>query len=91
MSTISSQEALDFVSIWNARVNDFMDIILPELLKAEGIATKDNSISLNDWFRAQEIVRQQNFYEIGKVLQTRLRNAGHDVKMSMLDHTLFLE
>ena len=89
MATIISRtEAENRVNAWNARINNFMKDELPELLKAEGVQVKNGKISMNDWFKAQSIISRQNFYTEGHAIQMELREAGHDVKMNMQDHTL---
>ena len=90
MATISRNEARNAVDGWNARIVHFMEAELPELLEAEGIHVKNGMIKMNDWFRAQEVIRRQDFYTQGHAIQMELRNAGHDVKMNMQDDTLVL-
>lgn len=86
--TISKDEAVEIVNAWNKKIDNFMGNELPELLKAAGVPVKNGKISMNGWFKANEIVQNQNFYAEGHKIQMKLRAAGHDVKMNMQDNTL---
>ena len=88
MATITKEEAMNTVNIWNTKIKNFMEKELPELLKAEGCRVKNGKIAMNDYIKAMQIVQRQNFYKEGHAIQMELRNAGHDVKMNMQDHTL---
>ena len=85
---ISRTEAENRVNAWNAKIDNFMKVVLPKLLEAEGVRVKNGKISMNDWFKAQTIIQKQNFYKEGHEIQMELRNAGYDVKMNMQDDTL---
>ena len=90
MKTVSRVEAENAVNAWNEKIHNFMKVELPKLLEAEGLPVKNGKIKMNDWFKAQEIIQRQNFYQEGHAIQMELRAAGHDVKMNMQDHTLVL-
>jgi hypothetical protein len=85
---ISRIEAENTVNAWNAKIDTFMKVELPKLLESEGIPVKNGRISMNGWFKANEIINRQNFYEEGHAILRELREAGYDVKMNMQDHTL---
>lgn len=85
---ISKIEAENAVNAWNEKIKNFTEIELPKLLKAEGVPVKNGKISMNDWFKANEIIQRQNFYKEGHAIQMELREAGYDVKMNMQDNTL---
>ena len=87
---ITKENATAIVNAWNADIHDFMENKLPELLKEAGVPVKNGRISMNAWFKANEIVQKQNFYEKGHEIQMMLREAGHDIKMNMQDNTLVL-
>ena len=76
------------VEAWNAKIDGFMKNELPKLLEAEGVRVKNGKISMNNWFKAMEIVNKQNFYKEGHEIQMKLRDAGYDVKMNMQDNKL---
>lgn len=88
METITKEVAMTTVEIWNAKIKDFMENKLPELLKAEGIPVKNGKIPMNSYFKAMQIIQRQNFYKKGHEIQMKLRNAGYDVKMDMQNDTL---
>ena len=88
MATMTRDDVVNAVNAWNKKIDNFMQIELPKLLEAEGVRVKNGRISMNDWFKANEIVQKQNFYAEGHAIQMELRNAGYDVKMNMQDNTL---
>ena len=85
---ITKEDAMKAVDEWNAKIENFMTNELPKLLEAEGVQVKNGRISMNDWFKANEIINKQNFYTEGHAIQMELRDAGHDIKMNMQDNTL---
>ena len=87
---ITKEEATAIVNAWNEDIHDFMGNKLPELLKEAGVPVKNGRISMNAWFKANEIIQKQNFYQKGHEIQMMLREAGHDIKMNMQDNTLVL-
>lgn len=87
-TNINRDEAARIVNEWNTKIDNFMANELPKLLEAEGFRVKNGKVSMNAWFKANEIIGRQNFYKEGHEIQMKLRAAGHDVKMNMQDHTL---
>ena len=85
---MTRNEAENRVNAWNAKIDNFMKVDLLKLLEENGVRVKNGKISMNDWFKAAQIVQNQNFYEEGHAIQMELRNAGYDVKMNMQDNTL---
>ena len=88
METMTRDDVVNAVNAWNAKIDNFMKVELPKLLESDGVRVKNGKISMNDWFKAMEIVNKQNFYKEGHEIQMELRNAGYDVKMNMQDDTL---
>ena len=88
MATITKEEVKATVKEWNAHIDNFLSVELPELLKAEGVPVKNGKISMNAWFKANEIINRQNFYKTGHEIQMKLRDAGFDVKMDMQSNKL---
>lgn len=43
-----------------------------------------------DWFKANELIRKQDFYKKGIEIQNMLRDDMHDVKMDMQSNKLIL-
>lgn len=87
-TNITKEEAKKTVKEWNAHIENFMQNELPRLLEERGYPVKNGRVSMNAWFAANEIIGKQNFYKTGHEIQMKLREAGHDVKMNMQDHTL---
>ena len=85
---INRTDAEKMVNDWNEKIRNFMENDLPRLLKENGVPVKNGKINMNGWFKANEIIREQNFYEEGHAIQMELRAAGWDVKMNMQDDTL---
>lgn len=76
------------VKDWNDSIDYFMDNDLPGILQERGIRVHNGKICMNDWFKAMQIVREQNFYERGYKLLKDLRSRGYDVKMDMQSNKL---
>ena len=55
---------------------------------AEALGAKDGKITLDKWFKAQELIKAQGFYEKGMKILKECRKAGFDVKMNMQDNRL---
>lgn len=88
MTTISRNEAEKRVNDWNAHIANFMTNELPRILEERGVRVKNGKISMNDWFKANAIVNEQNFYKTGIEILRELRDAGYDVKMNMQSNEL---
>jgi len=73
----------EIISAHNDSIDNYININLSKILNA-----KDGKINLTQWFEAQELIRQQNFYEKGRKIQIELRAAGYDVKMNMQSYKL---
>ena len=71
-------EVIQKVLEHNKMIDNFINIDLAKKLNA-----KDGMISMNDWFKAQTLIKEQNFYKKGKALLDELRGQGFDVKMDM--------
>ena len=82
------KEARTHVEKWNKHIDDFMTNDLPGMLKERGINVVNGEIKLNDWFKAQQIIQDQNFFKKGYSILKKLRGKGFDIKMDMQRHTL---
>lgn len=69
----------------NNEVNNFINTQLKQRLGIKG-----DTINMNQWFKAQDIIKEQDFYNRGRLVQTELREAGFDVKMNMQSNELIL-
>lgn len=72
------------IDSWNRELDVFYNETLAELLGKK----PTDKFSMHDWFRAQEIIREQNFYKIASEIQKKYRDMGYDVKMNMQDYKL---
>lgn len=87
---ITREEARQEVAAWNASIDEFMTSRLPGLLEAEGIPVKNGKIRMNDYIKAMQILRNQDFYSKGHAIQVKLRSVGYDVKMDMQSNKLVI-
>jgi hypothetical protein len=72
------EEVRQIVTEHNNSIDDFINNKLGKLLNAS-----ENVITMDKWFKAQDLIRQQKFYEKGHKILVELRNNGYDVKMNM--------
>lgn len=77
---MTEKQVIQIIKAWNRRIDRFITEELPDLL---GYPEGTTEIRMTEWFDAQRIIREQNFYETGREIQMGLRNAGFDVKMDM--------
>lgn len=69
----------------NDSVNKFLNDELPHLMNK---ATGKSQFTLADWFTAQSIFQQQNFYDKAMKLLKEMRADGWDVKINCQAETL---
>lgn len=75
------------IDFHNNAIDKYISDVLPgELVKA-GFTVKNGKTSVNAWFKAQELIKEQRFYEKACELTTQLREQGFDVKRGA-DHKL---
>ena len=90
IESITREECELQIQIWNQIIDDFMEYDLPLFCAMRGVEVVNGHICMNDWFRVQTIINEQEFYKRGRVVQKRLREYGYDVKMNMQTHKLTL-
>lgn len=71
----------------NVSVDNYIANALPGELEKAGFVVKNGKTSVNAWFKAQELIKEQRFYERACELTTQLREQGFDVKRGC-DHKL---
>ena len=64
------------IESWNKELDVFYNETLAEKLGKK----PTDKFSMHDWFKAQEIIREQNFYKIASEIQKKYRDMGYDVK-----------
>ena len=72
------------ISAFNQDIDHFYQVELPEKLGVK----PDEKISLNMWFKANQLIQEQRFYETRMSFLEEARQNGHDVKISMVDYKL---
>ena len=92
---MTKNEALTLIENHNNKIDNFINNILPELLKMAGVhvTQKDNGeyvIPMNVWFKAQSFIKTMNFYKDAIELLNILRKNGFDVKIDMQSDKLVL-
>ena len=81
---ISSEQADKLATMARAH-NESVDTFINVTLKEHFGSDK---ISIEQWFEAQRLVKEQNFYEKGHAILTTLRCFGIDCKMDMQSNKL---
>lgn len=69
----------------NKMIDKFINEELPKQLNVV-----NGKISMNDWFKANQITKEQHFYEKGMKILKACRKYGYDVKMDMQSDKLVL-
>jgi hypothetical protein len=71
-------EVIDIIKAHNESVDKYINGELAKKLHA-----KNGKIKMDQWFEAQRLIREQDFYGKGNEILKRLRAEGFDVKMDM--------
>lgn len=80
-------EAKTLIERHNNEIDNYINNVLPsELGKEDNTAT----LTMGEWFKAQELIGKQDFYNKGRAIQIPLREQGFDVKMDMQSKKLIL-
>lgn len=90
---MTKREVIERVNEHNKMIEEFMCDTLPKVLKNDGVnVTKDKDgkfeIPMNDWFKAQEVIKSMNFYSKAKKILDEVRPLGFDVKIDMQSNKL---
>lgn len=64
----------------NTKIENFINNI-PQIIGKK-------KLTMNDWFKCQELIREQNFYKTSKKLLDELREDGWDIKIDMQSEKL---
>lgn len=73
---MTDNEVIAIVQRHNQSIDDYINGELAKKLNA-----KNGKINMNQWFRAQELIKEQDFYGKGKKILRDLRSKGFDVKI----------
>lgn len=76
---MTKETVKELIANANARIDKYVGEQLPKEL---GYETLDE-MPMSEWFKAQELIKAQKFYETNHELLKVFRAAGFDVKMDM--------
>lgn len=85
MLSLFDDSIVEILNQHNKKIDDYINGELSERLGA-----KNGEVTLDKWFEAQKLLKEQNFFEEAKNLQKALRDIGKDVKMDMQSNKLHL-
>lgn len=80
---MTREEARAIIQAHNESIDNYINGEL-----ARQLGAKDGKVSMNQWFKAQELINAQGFYKKGMAILEDLRRKGFDVKMNMQSHKL---
>ena len=80
---MTKDEAKAIINKHNESIDNYINNDL-----AKELGAKNGKISMNQWFKAQELIKAQGFYEKGMEILRDLRSKGFDVKMNMQSNKL---
>lgn len=83
-------EAKKIINAHNDEIDNFIYNEVPKLLNLTKDKNGEYSLTMADWFKANELIRKQDFYKKGIEIQNMLRDDMHDVKMDMQSNKLIL-
>ena len=74
----------NIIDTHNWTVDFYIRELLPvELEKEYNVKVVNGKITLNDYFKAMQLIQKQNFYAKAKAICDDLRKQGWDVKIDM--------
>ena len=75
------KELIEKAKKHNEEIDNYINVTLKEHFGSD-------SLNMNQWFEAQEMIQSQNFYKKGMAILEPLRALGVDVKMNMQSNKL---
>lgn len=87
---MTREEAKKIINAHNDEIDNFIYNEVPKLLNLTKDKNGEYSLTMADWFKANELIRKQDFYKKGIEIQNMLRDDMHDVKMDMQSNKLIL-
>lgn len=90
---MTREEAKKIINAHNDEIDNFIYNEIPKLLNLTNLTKDKNgeySLTMEDWFKANELIRKQDFYKKGKEILNMLRDDMHNVKMDMQSNKLIL-
>ena len=90
---MTREEAKKIIDAHNDEIDNFIYNEIPKLLNLTNLTKDKNgeySLTIEDWFKANELIRKQDFYKKGMKILNMLRDDMHNVKMDMQSNKLIL-
>lgn len=90
---MTREEAKKIIDAHNDEIDNFIYNEIPKLLNLTNLTKDKNgeySLTIEDWFKANELIRKQDFYKKGMEILNMLRDDMHNVKMDMQSNKLIL-
>ena len=87
---MTKEEAKKIIDSHNNEIDNFIYNEVPKLLNLTKDKNGEYSLTMADWFKANELIRKQDFYKKGIEIQNMLRDDMHNVKMDMQSNKLIL-
>lgn len=90
---MTREEAKKIIDAHNDEIDNFIYNEIPKLLNLTNLTKDKNgeySLTIEDWFKANELIRKQDFYKKGIEILNMLRDDMHNVKMDMQSNKLIL-
>ena len=85
---MTREDVKQLVQHHNNQIDNFINKELPQLLITKGVQITfrpngEYEIPLNDWFMAQSIIQDMNFYKQAMQILEMVRPFGYNVKINM--------
>lgn len=90
---MTREEAKKIINAHNDEIDNFIYNEIPKLLNLTNLTKDKNgeySLTMDDWFKANELIRKKDFYKKGIEILNMLRDDMHNVKMDMQSNKLIL-
>lgn len=75
---MKENEVIEIIKKHNESIDNYINGELAEKLNA-----KNGKILMDNWFKAQNLIKEQNFYGKATKILRELRSKGFDVKIDM--------
>lgn len=85
MSTLMDCKIKETIKKHNDSIDDYIN---NQLAIDLGYPSGTKEFSMRDWFKAQECIKKQNFYQKAMDILNSYRKMGYDVRISMQDNKL---
>ena len=79
---MTDQEAKNLIKKHNDEVDEYVESL------GEKFHAKSGMISIENWFKANEMIQEQGFYEKGMKVLRQIKSEGFNVKMDMQSNKL---